>query len=132
MKKIVFSIIGVIAALNLFSNVSGASAFAGFEASFLWDETTYDFGKVPQGTPVSHTFYFTNNGNEPLLISSVKPGCGCTVTEYTQDPIPGGEKGFVKVTYNAAKAGVFQKAVTIGSNAQDPTIIITVKGEVIG
>jgi len=33
----------------------------------------YDFGKVVQGTPATHTFEVRNTGNEPLVIERVQP-----------------------------------------------------------
>lgn len=100
-------------------------------AVFAWTETTHDFGKIKIGAPVTHEFTFTNSGNEPLIITSVQASCGCTVTEYTKNPIPTGEKGFVKATYNAAKAGTFSKTVTIKANAGEESVLLTIKGEVV-
>jgi hypothetical protein len=100
-------------------------------AAFSWTATEYDFGKIQKDVPVEHEFTFTNTGSEPLIISSVQASCGCTVTEYTTEPIPSGEKGFVKATYNAAKAGVFTKTVTIKANTDDDAVLLTIKGEVI-
>lgn len=100
-------------------------------AAFSWEATTFDFGQVVKGEPVTHEFTFTNTGSDALIISSVQASCGCTVTEYTKDPIPAGEKGFVKATYNAAKAGVFSKTVTINANTEDVVVTLTIKGEVV-
>jgi hypothetical protein len=100
-------------------------------AVFAWTETVYDFGQIQKDAPVTHEFTFTNSGEEPLIISSVQASCGCTVTEYTKDPIPAGREGFVKATYNAAKAGVFTKTVTIKANTNDETVLLTIKGEVV-
>src|SRR5688572_26520827 len=57
-------------------------------AAFAWTETVYDFGKIQKDAPVTHEFTFTNSGEEALIISSVQASCGCTVTEYTKNPIP--------------------------------------------
>jgi hypothetical protein len=100
-------------------------------AAFSWAATTFDFGQIVKGEPVTHEFTFTNTGNDALIISSVQASCGCTVTEYTKDPIPAGEKGFVKATYNAAKAGVFSKTVTINANTDEAVVTLTIKGEVV-
>jgi len=99
--------------------------------TFNWVATTFDFGQIEKGTPVTHEFTFTNTGSDALIISSVQASCGCTVTEYTKDPIPAGENGFVKATYNAAKAGVFSKTVTINANTEDAVVQLMIKGEVI-
>jgi hypothetical protein len=101
------------------------------EAAFNWEDgLSYDFGKIPQNQPASHKFVFTNTGSEPLLISSAKGSCGCTVTEYSTEPIAPGAKGMVLATYNAKKAGVFSKTVTVYANAGDP-VILKVRGEVV-
>jgi len=100
-------------------------------AVFSWATTTFDFGKIVKGEPVTHEFTFTNAGSDALIISSVQASCGCTVTAYSKDPIPAGEKGFVKATYNAANAGVFSKTVTINANTEDAVVLLTIKGEVL-
>ena len=100
-------------------------------AVFNWEATSYDFGKIQKDVAVTHEFTFTNSGNDALIISSVQASCGCTVTDYTKDPIPAGEKGFVKATYNASKAGVFSKTVTINANTDDAIVLLTIKGEVV-
>ena len=100
-------------------------------ATFAWMETVHDFGTIKSGVPVEHKFTFTNSGNEALVITSVQASCGCTVTEYTKEPIQMGHKGFVKATYNAAKVGVFSKTVTIKANTTEESVILTIKGEVV-
>lgn len=100
-------------------------------ASFSWDQTTVDLGKVKRNNPVTHEFTFTNAGNAPLVISSVKASCGCTVTRYSKDPIPAGSTGFVSATYNTAALGVFTKTVTVNANTGEGSTVLIIKGEVI-
>jgi hypothetical protein len=100
-------------------------------AAFRWTATEYDFGKVQKGTPVTHEFLFTNAGSEQLIITSVQASCGCTVTEYSKNPIQAGEQGFVKATYDAAKVGAFTKTVTINANTEEGGVQLTIKGEVV-
>lgn len=101
------------------------------DAAFSWVSRTYDFGKIKVGKPVTHNFTFTNNGDGILVISSVQASCGCTVTDYTKDPIAPGAEGFVKATYNAAKTGVFTKTVTVNANTTEGAVTLTIKGEVV-
>ena len=102
-----------------------------FLAAFEWVSTTHDFGTIKKDVPVEHEFTFTNTGTEPLVISSVKASCGCTVTDYTTSQIPAGEKGYVKATYNAAKLGVFTKTVTVTANTESGSVQLFIKGEVV-
>jgi hypothetical protein len=98
--------------------------------AFSWSMTVHDFGKIPLNKPVTHEFRFKNSGSSPLIISSVQASCGCTVTDYSKDPIAPGAEGFVKATYNAAKSGVFSKTVTVSANAEESVVRLMIKGEV--
>jgi hypothetical protein len=100
-------------------------------AIFKWTAKEYDFGKIKVGVPVTYEFTFTNNGDIPLVISTVQASCGCTVTSYSKDPIEAGAKGFVKATYNAAHVGQFTKTVTVSANTDESVVQLTIKGEVI-
>lgn len=100
-------------------------------AKFKWEKTTHNFGKIPQGKPVTVSFVFTNEGSTPLVISNVKGSCGCTVTEYTKEAIAPGKTGFVKATFNAAAMGAFNKSVRVTANVEGGTETLFIKGEVI-
>jgi hypothetical protein len=108
-----------------------AAAQPGNMAAFKWAETTFDFGKIPQGKPVTHEFKFTNTGKVPLVLSSVNASCGCTTPEWTKEPIAPGKSGSVKATFNAAGAGAFSKTVTVNANVEGGAIYLTIKGEVL-
>lgn len=100
------------------------------EKTYAWNETTHDFGKIPVNNPASVTFTVKNNGSAPLLISAAKSSCGCTVAEYTKEPIKPGESGIAKATYNAAHAGPFTKTVTVTFDGIAAPDVLTIKGEV--
>lgn len=97
---------------------------------FAWAEEVHNWGDIPQGIPVTHKFTFTNEGKSPLIISNVQKTCGCTVTNWTKEPILPGESGFVEAQYNAARAGAFNKAITVQSNASTPNKKLYFKGTV--
>lgn len=106
------------------------ASFAAVPPAFSWTMTVHDFGKIPLNKPVTHEFRFTNSGNSPLIISSVQASCGCTVTDYSKDPIAPGAEGYVKATYNAAKPGIFTKTVTVNANSEQDGVRLVIKGEV--
>lgn len=101
------------------------------QAEFKFEKETYDFGKIPQGKPVSVEFKFTNVGDEPLIINNIESVCGCTVPKYTNTPVLKGKTGTITVTYNAAALAPFSKGLTIKSNAKTPVKVIYIKGEVV-
>ncbi len=92
---------------------------------------THDFGKVEQGKPVTHVFEFTNTGKDPIVIADAAASCGCTKPTFSREPIMPGRTGSVSATYNAAAMGPFNKSVTITSNAESPSIVLYLKGEVV-
>ncbi|MES2266749.1 MAG: DUF1573 domain-containing protein [Bacteroidota bacterium] len=108
-----------------------ASAQADTKAEFKFNEEKHDFGKIPQGTPVTTVFEFTNVGKEPLILTEVKPTCGCTIADYTKTPVTPGGKGSIKITYNAAVASAFNKTIVVTSNAKTPTKYLNIVGEVV-
>ncbi|SMD35836.1 Protein of unknown function [Reichenbachiella faecimaris] len=100
-------------------------------AVMSWNLTEYDFGQIELNRPVTADFKFQNSGTTPLVIVSAQGSCGCTVAEYTKGEILPGEFGEVTATYNAAKVGVFNKAVTVNANTANGPITLRVKGEVV-
>lgn len=135
MKKAIIlvaaSLIALVAVSQEFTASIKPLAAEAKAAVFNWTATSYDFGKIKKDVEVEHVFTFTNAGESPLIISSVKASCGCTVAEYSTEAIAPGEKGFVKAKYNAAKSGVFTKTVTINSNTEEGAVVLTIKGEVV-
>jgi hypothetical protein len=100
-------------------------------AAFQWlQPDSKDFGKIPQGTPVTATFKFKNTGKIPLVISNVQASCGCTTPDYSKAPIAPSETGFVTATFNAQATGTFNKAVTVSANVEGGSVVLYLKGEV--
>jgi hypothetical protein len=79
-------------------------------------ETAFDFGQIAQGKPVFHYFEVSNSGKEPMIISNVQTSCGCTTPEWSKDPVAPGATAKIKVGYNAAAEGHFEKFITIFYN----------------
>jgi hypothetical protein len=96
-----------------------------------WKSETHDFGEIEKGKPATHSFTFTNTTKETVLLTAVKPSCGCTAANYTKTPIKPGETGSVEATYNAAAPGNFQKTITVTTNEEgsSPKVLI-IKGKV--
>jgi hypothetical protein len=139
MKKILFSsAFLVLVAVGFQANAQTAAkpapapaAQPGNMAAFKWVETTHDFGKIPQGKPVTHEFKFTNTGKVPLVLSSVQASCGCTTPDYSKEPIAPGKTGVIKATFNAGAVGPFNKSVTVTANVEGGSTYLVLKGEVV-
>ena len=99
-----------------------------------FEKTRHNFGVFAADTAVvTHEFVFTNVGKAPLIIHQANASCGCTVPEYTLEPIQPGEKGKITVTYNGKgrRPGVFRKSITIHNNGRQSPIRIYIEGEMI-
>jgi hypothetical protein len=92
-------------------------------------ESEYDFGKIPQNKPVYHFFEIVNHGSTPLKLDNVTASCGCTTPEWSHDPIPAGGSQKIKVGYNAAAEGNFEKYITITYNGSSSKQV-KIKGNV--
>jgi Protein of unknown function (DUF1573) len=99
-------------------------------AGITWKAETVDVGTIPQGTPKTIEFEFKNTSDKSIIITNVKPACGCTAADYTKEPIAPGKSGYVKATYNAAALGSFTKTVTVTTNADTAPKVLTFKGTV--
>ncbi|HYM92991.1 MAG TPA: DUF1573 domain-containing protein [Chitinophagaceae bacterium] len=92
-------------------------------------ENEFDFTKIPQGKPVYHIFEVVNTGKDSLKLDDVKASCGCTTPEWSPEPIAPGSTAEIKVGYNAASEGYFEKFITITYNSNQ-TKQIKIKGTV--
>lgn len=102
------------------------------QAIIDFKETSYDFGEIEEGTVAEHEFIFTNNGDQPLILSSVKASCGCTTPSWTKDPVLPGKSGHIKASYNSKnRPGGFHKSITITSNASKATRVLYIKGTAV-
>jgi hypothetical protein len=130
-KPILVSFILFIVVLAAQSQYVEPTEFSEGSPVFKWEKTSIDLGKTGVDQPVTAVFKFTNTGNAPLIISSVKASCQCTVPKYSTEPIAPGKTGFIEATYNAHAPGTFAKSVTVISNIQGDMTVLTIQGEVI-
>lgn len=96
----------------------------------IWmNEEKHDFGKIPQGTPVYTTFELKGVG-EDLKLEMVQAGCGCTTPEFQAGTYKVGDPVKIKVGFNAAAMGPFNKPITIMYNDGQQKVIF-ISGEVV-
>ena len=96
-----------------------------------FDQTVYDFGTITEGEKLSGTFKVTNAGKVDLIITNVKPSCGCTTPEWTKEAIAPGATGEIRFEFNSAgRVGKQNKSITVKSNTEKVTEVIRIKGTV--
>lgn len=86
-----------------------------------WPDSTFrDFGKVKEGEVLEVSFRFKNTGDKNLVISDVRPGCGCTDGQKPEEPIAPGKEGVIKAKFNS-------KGQHIGENRKNITVTANTK-----
>jgi hypothetical protein len=98
-----------------------------------FDKETHDYGKVPLNGDGNCAFTFTNTGTEPLVLSNVRAGCGCTVPQWPREPVLPGESAEIKVRYTTLnRPHSINKTIVVTSNSVTKnTIVLRIKGEVV-
>lgn len=86
-----------------------------------WVDSMVSFGTVPFGKKVTVNFTCKNTGSKPLIITNAKPGCGCTVANFTQTPIAPGESGTVTAELDTekTKGGTVKKSIIVTTNTSN-------------
>lgn len=98
--------------------------------SIIFTKLIHDYGIIDVGSPAHCEFKFTNKMKKPLVIHNVKPSCGCTIAEWSKEPIAPGKTGVIKLKYNTKIPGTFNKTITVSSNAKNAIVILRIKGNV--
>lgn len=100
------------------------------DASIKFSNEKHDFGKIAYKKEVAFSYEFSNPGETMLIINEVKTSCGCTVPEWSKSPIRPGEKGLIKIKYDASYPGVFHKSIEVFYNGTGSPDSLEIKGEV--
>lgn len=79
-----------------------------------------DLGEFYAVTPQEGTIRFRNTGDEPLILMRVSGDCGCTVVNYSHDPVPPDSTATIGVRFNGKgrPEGPFRKMIRIRSNSR--------------
>ena len=94
--------------------------------------TAHDFGRLPQGVPIEHSFPFRNDGGATLSVTQLRVACDCAATLEGAGDLPPGGAGAVRARCDTTAApGAQRRTVTVYSN--DPTqraVLLTLTGTV--
>ncbi len=101
--------------------------------SIVFEETTFNIGKMEKGKTMDYEYIFKNEGKSDLIIRKITAACGCTATMLSDKIIPPGGTGKIKTTFNSAsQRGNQTKTITVISNdPKNPKTILWIRGEVV-
>jgi hypothetical protein len=117
---------------TVFLIVSSLTALGQNQAKIVFEKLEHNFGTFKESSGIQTViFKFTNTGKIPLILNSVSASCGCTTPKWTNQPVPPGGKGEVQVSYDpTGRPYPFSKTVSVNSNAENSTVILTISGTV--
>ena len=82
-----------------------------------WSDSAVNYGKINQGQKLAIAFKFKNAGSNPLIIESVRPGCGCTVADFPKEPIAPGAEAEITGSFDShGREGLQHKTITVKAN----------------
>jgi hypothetical protein len=132
MKRVLFIAFSLFAASTVMGQTAEPVKMVNQPAApeiLVFKEAQHDFGQIPQGKPVFYFFEIKNTGTVPLKLDNVTASCGCTTPEWNKEAIAPGATDKIKVGYNSASEGHFEKSITITYNSSQTKQII-IKGDV--
>jgi len=96
-----------------------------------FETTEHDFGTIKEGDVVEYTYAIKNTGEAPLIIQSAQPSCGCTVPDFSKEPIPVGGTGYVKAKFDSnGKQNIQNKTITVTANTWPKQTVLRFKAMV--
>lgn len=110
-----------------------AAVFAQQNAGIAAKEKNHDFGVIKEEKgKVEHVFIIENTGNAPLVIDRITSSCGCTLPEWSKEPVSPGKTKEVRVWYDPyGRPGAFYKTISVYSNAEPRRFVLSIRGEVL-
>ena len=101
-------------------------------AEFSFDKKVKKFPPTEEGVELSHEWAFTNTGDQPLIITNYKVACTCTQVEYPKEPIPPGESGVIKMTFDSeGKMGWQYRTIQLFANTKKSPIEVEFRVKVL-
>ena len=84
-----------------------------------WIDSIKNLGRINEGQKLEVAFRFKNTGDKPLIIQSVRPGCGCTVADYPKEPIAPGSEGEITGSFDSnGRENLQRKEITVTANTK--------------
>jgi hypothetical protein len=125
MKKVLLLASAIMMSAVLFAQQKKAEDVVKFK------EVSFDFGKIKQGSPVTHDFPFTNTSDGPVIIESAIASCGCTTPTKPEGAVLKGKDDKIIAGFNAAAPGPFNKSITVKVAGIDLPMQLKITGEVL-
>lgn len=116
--------------ITLFALLIAFAVNAVAQPQLSFDSPTQDLGTLLWHVPQTAQFTLTNKGTQSLTITNVRTDCGCTMADWTDQPVGPGASTQIKVSYDAEMLGHFNKKVAVYTSVSDEPVYLTLMGVV--
>ena len=108
----------------------GFAAHAG--GGVVWLEMEHEYGTIAEDSgKVACTMRLVNTTDSAIVITEVRPTCGCTTAGYPHAPIAPGDTAAIKLVYNPyGRPGDFAKSVIVRLNTSPRRTSLLLRGTV--
>lgn len=130
MRKTLLILIGLL----LLAACGGAAAGA---PRIALEAATLELGEMPNGRIAEREVAVRNDGDAPLVVSSVITSCGCTTAALEPMTLAPGESGALRVTFDSGAhgpdlRGPLMREVTLMSNdPATPEAVLSVTATIL-
>lgn len=112
-------------------------------AQLSWLNPRQEFTATPTDLEIHASYIFTNSGKYAVIISEVKPTCGCTTANLAKQEYQPGEGGVIETTFKIGnRKGRQNKAIRVKTDDQsfperklmlivDIPVLLTIKPQLL-
>ncbi len=128
MKNLFFITIAIVLGIGTAISQESEGAVLKFEKEIL------DLGELytDEVKQTKLDIKFTNDGDNPLILSNVRGCCGTRIHEWPHEPVLPGEEGTIKIEYRIApRPQKISRTITVTSNAEKSTSVFRITGQVV-
>ena len=102
---------------------------ASAQAQLAFEKTEIELRPKPGAADAVAQFKYTNKSDKPIRITNVKASCGCTVPDWSKEPVAPGQTGELTATFNiGGRTGTQVKTVAVQTDdPAQPSVNLVLK-----
>jgi hypothetical protein len=111
---------------------AGGSEAAGSMPAIALSEQTLDLGDMPNGEIAAREVAVRNDGDAPLVVSTITTSCGCTTAALEPMTIAPGGSGTLRITFDSGAHGpdlrgpLMREVMIVSNDPATPEAVVSV------
>lgn len=115
----------------------GDSGAAGGSPRIALEAQTLELGDMPNGEIAEREVAVRNDGDAPLVISTITTSCGCTTAALEPMTIAPGTSGTLRVTFDSGAHGpdlrglIMREVMIVSNDPATPEAVVEVRADIL-